>query len=136
MALWDEFPEAYFLLCRRLAGMAATLLIDDERIVLVFDRRAVRVSERQPGADVRVQTSRRTILDILDARQTLQAAVDEGSLQLWGTIEKLEAFHEALLVYVRGAVRSPSFEPLLARFKDAYFMATVSPIPGSNSSQQ
>lgn len=136
MALREEFPEAYFLMCRRLAGMTATLLVDDERIGLVFDRRAVRVRGMHPRADVRVRTSRRAILDILHARLTLQAAVDDGSLQLWGSIANLEAFHEALLVYVRGAVRSPSFGPLWARFRDGYFMATLSPIPGSNSSQQ
>jgi hypothetical protein len=136
VALREEFPEAYFLMCRRLAGMTATLLVDDERIGLVFDRRAVRVRGMHPRADVRVRTSRRAILDILHARLTLQAAVDDGSLQLWGSIANLEAFHEALLVYVRGAVRSPSFGPLWARFRDGYFMATLSPIPGSNSSQQ
>ena len=135
-ALREEFPEAYFLMCQRLAGMTATLLIDDERIALVFERRAVQVRRRHPGANVRVRTSRRAIQDILDARLTLQAAVDNGSLQLWGSIANLEDFHEALLVYVRGAVRSPSFGPLLARFRDGYFMATVSAIPGSNSSQQ
>ncbi len=136
VALRQEFPEAYFLMCRRLAGMTATLLIDDERIALVFDRRAAKVRARHPTADVRVRTSRRAIQDILDARLTLQAAVDDGSLRLWGSIGNLEAFLEALLVYVRGAVRSPSFGPLLARFRDGYFMATWSPISGSNSSQQ
>jgi hypothetical protein len=134
-ALRKEFPEAYFLVCRRLAGMTATLLIDDERVALVFERRAVHVNGRYPRANVRARTSRRAIQDILDARLTLQAAVDNGLLQLWGSIEDLEDFHEALLIYVRGGVRSPSFGPLLGRFRDGYFMATVSPISGSNSSQ-
>lgn len=136
VAMREELPEAYFLMCRKLAGLTATLRIDDERIGLVFDRRAVRVGRRHRQADVRVRTSRRAILDILDARTTLQAAVDDGSLQLWGSIANLEAFHDALLIYVRGAVRSPGFGPLLARFRDGYFMATVSPMPGSSSSQE
>jgi hypothetical protein len=135
--LREEFPEAYYLMCRKLAGLAVALFIDGEEIPIVFEPRSARVVHDPPSPpDVRARTTRRTILDVLDARLSLQGAVDSGALELWGPIEDLEAFHAALLLYVQGAVRSPSFPGLLDRFREAYFISTARPTPGSSSSQE
>lgn len=135
-SLKGEFPQAYFLMCRTLAGRTVLLSIDGEEIPLAFEPRTARLAPRLPRADVRVRTSRKAILDVLDDRQTLEGAVESGDLELWGAIEDLERFHDALLVYVGGAVRCPGFPALLDRFREAYFMTTANPTPGSSSSQQ
>jgi len=135
-ALREEFPDAYYLMCRRLLGRTVALSIDEEQIPIVFEARSARVGDPLPQPHVRVRTTRRTILDVLGARLSLQGAVDSGALELWGPIEDLEAFHAALLLYVQGAVRSPSFPGLLDRFREAYFISTARPTPGSNSSQE
>jgi hypothetical protein len=135
-SLREEFPQAYYLMCRKLAGRTVLLSIDGEEIPLAFETRTARVAAKLARADVRVRTSRESILDVLDARLSLQGAVESGGLELWGTTEDLELFHEALLIYVEGAVRCPSFPTLLDRYREAYFMRMANPTPGSSSSQQ
>lgn len=135
-SLRGEFPQAYFLMCRALAGRTVLLSIDGEEIPLAFEPRTARVAPKLPQADVRVRTTREAILDVLDDRLSLEGAVESGRLELWGAIEDLERFHDALLVYVGGAVRCPSFPALLDRFREAYFMRMANPAPGSSSSQQ
>jgi hypothetical protein len=135
-SLRAEFPQAYFLMCRVLAGRTVLLSIDGEEIPLAFQLRTARVAPRLPRSDVRVRTSRNAILDVLDDRLTLEGAVESGDLELRGSIEDLERFHDALLVYVGGAVRCPSFPALLDRFREAYFMTTADPTPGSSSSHE
>jgi hypothetical protein len=117
--LSNEFSTAYHLLYTQLASRSVLLVIDDEAVVLAFDREGAHVLPELGNPTIRLQTSRQTILDVIDARLTLLEAVLEDSIVLQGDTESLAAFHEGLLTYIQGAIRCPSFPALLDHFRYA-----------------
>src|SRR5215470_2731641 len=73
-ALRAEVPEAYAAMCGALAPRALALDVDGEAVTLRFEPlRVVEVTEADPVA-VSLRTSRRTILDVIDARHSLVSA--------------------------------------------------------------
>lgn len=105
-------------MCLRLSPRKILLQIDGEPIYLVFSPGGVKLNRKEMSTtNARLITSRGTILDVLDARLTLEEAVQTNAIQLQGHVDDLTAFHDGLLMYVRGAVRCPSFPPLLERFR-------------------
>jgi hypothetical protein len=119
ITLRREYPAAYFLLCRQLVSLEVHLLIEDESIPLRFapDQAILLPAPEQPDAELR--TTRQTILDVIDARLTLDEAIMSDAIHLQGEVEVLRRFHDALITYVSGAVRCPSFPELLTRFRQA-----------------
>ncbi|WP_437968043.1 hypothetical protein WMF04_01520 [Sorangium sp. So ce260] len=120
-ALAAELPEAHARVAARLAGLPVAIRVDGERFVVEGDGGAARVraagAEEEPAAAVRVATSRRAILDVIDARRSLAEAVLADEVEVAGALERLVAAREALIAYVHGAVRCPSFPALLERFR-------------------
>jgi hypothetical protein len=119
VVLAREHPEAYARMCERLAKLTVVMEVDEERFLAQFFSRLVWVrgaaaSERR---DVTVQTQRRTIIDVLDNRQALTAAVLADAVRVIGPLEALLRLQEGLLLYVQGAVRCPGFIPLLRRLR-------------------
>lgn len=111
-----ESPTHHGALCRRLAGHAVGLRLDDECFELRGHAGGLRLVP--PGAArCRLRTDRATILAVLDGRRTLLAAVLADAIEVSGPIDHLLALHEALLDYVHGAARSPSFPTLLQRLR-------------------
>jgi hypothetical protein len=115
--LHDEFPRAYFQICSALAGRRISLAIGGDRMTIEVARFGIGFSAPTEDADVRVASDNQTILDTIDARLTLEGAIRSARLFAAGKHEDLEACHQALLAFVRGAVRSPSFPPLLEEFR-------------------
>jgi hypothetical protein len=113
-----EVPEAFGVLCARLARRTVFLDVDGERIQLRFGAR-VALGPPEERAHVAVTTTRRTILDVVDRGTSLADAVLADLLVLVGAPADLLAFHDGLLDYVHGAVRAPSFPGLLAEFRTA-----------------
>lgn len=68
---------------------------------------------------VEVSTGHRALLRLLDGTDSLEEAVLTGRVHLRGDVQDLLAFHRALDIYLRGAVRSPSFPALLGSFRAA-----------------
>ena len=116
-ALRAECPGAFGLLCVQLAPRRVRLTIEGEKVTLAFDSSQVRVLARARNATVQLETTRQTILDVIDARLTLEEAVLADLILLKGRTEDLSAFHAGLVTYVRGGVRCPSFPRLLDRFR-------------------
>ena len=116
-ALQREFPSAYYRMCACITGRSVSLTIDQEPVTIVFEGGAVRLVAPLKEVNVSLSTSRQTILDVIDAKLTLQEAVDREAILLQGTVEDLAAFDDGLQMYVRGAVRCPSFPGLLDRFR-------------------
>jgi hypothetical protein len=112
-----EFPRAYFLMCSRIGRRSIALTVGGELLFIEGSEFAVEFRDSIDNPDVRLQTDGGTILAAIDAELTLEQAVRDGRLAAIGRSEDLGAFHEALLLFVRGAVRSPSFPALLARFR-------------------
>jgi len=117
IALRQECPTAYFLMCGQLAPRRVRLVIEGESVTLAFDPSGVHVLPEAKESAAELVTSRQTILDVLDARRTLAEAVLSDAIVLKGHVNDLTAFHDGLMTYVRGAVRSPSLARLLDRFR-------------------
>ncbi len=124
--LRDEFPTAYLLLCSQLAPRTVQMFINDEVITLAFDPGGAHLRQDVRTPTLELHTSRQTILDVIDAHLALHEAILVDAILLRGAIEDLAAFHDGLLTYVRGAVRCPSFPPLLDRFRYTSSNATFS----------
>lgn len=108
-----EHPQAHAALARRLAGLAAALRIDGERVILQVEAGVPVISTGAAEVEVELRATRRALLRLLDGEASLLDAVRDGSVALSGGIGALARFHDALLDYLRGAVRCPSFPPLL-----------------------
>lgn len=111
--LEHEYPPSYVALHHRLRRHCLQLEIDGERFSLFPDGGSLQLGEAGREVTVELRTSRRILLDVLENRLSLLDAVLQGSLFLRGTAQALSDFHEALVIYIRGAVRCPSFPALL-----------------------
>jgi hypothetical protein len=109
-------PEAYAAMCGYLRGKELELQVGGEVVALGFDAEAS-LLERSERPAVRLVTTRAGILDVIDARRSLATAVLADELHLRGRPADILAFHDALLAYVHGGVRAPSFRSLLRRFR-------------------
>ena len=64
-----------------------------------------------------LRTTRREIVALAEAERSLVSSVLLGETVLRGRVEDLAAFHDGLLEFLRGAVRSPSFPGLMDAFR-------------------
>jgi hypothetical protein len=119
VVLAREQPEAYARMCERLAGLSVLLEVEAERFVAAFSHRRAWVAPPEGGEAARVTSRRRTVLDVLDDRQSLTEAVLTDAVEVVGPLDTLLRLQEGLLVYVQGAVRCPGFAPLLRRLREA-----------------
>ena len=115
--LEDEVPDSYCLLVAELGPIAVELDVDGE----VFSLRGGDRLEVSDGAadtaDVRIVTSRVTILDLLDAAVGLGEAVEAGRVYVRGSLDDVQRAHDSLLAYVHGAVRASSQPGLLSELR-------------------
>jgi hypothetical protein len=131
-----QHPPAYAVLCSSMAGRRARLSISGESLALVFSAEHIAVERLVPerieagpaAADVPhaagepelcLTTDWATILDLVDAQLSITDAVVCGQFDLRGEGRELARFYDALLTYLRGAVRCPSFPGLLDRLRAA-----------------
>jgi diacylglycerol O-acyltransferase len=104
-----ECPAAFLGVCRRLSPRTVAVEVDGEAVLLAFRPETVDVVSFLDHTDVRLSTTSEAILSVLNAESTLEEAVWRDAIVLRGTAEDLAHFHDALLDYIRGAVRCPSF---------------------------
>jgi hypothetical protein len=112
-----ECPEAYLRVCSSLARLVVALEVDGERVVLGFRPEHIDVLSADERADVDASTTRATIAHLYDGRLTIGKAIVSDAVLLKGRVDDLVGFHDALLDYVRGAARCPSFPPLVAAYR-------------------
>ena len=115
--LQREVPAAHAAMCAPVAGRTVAIEADGEALSLRFGVDAARAADPASAADVRVRTSARAVLALADGECSLLEAVFGDQLVLQGTPEAVIAFHDALVAYLHGAVRAPSFPGLLRRFR-------------------
>ena len=115
--LREEFSRAYFLICANLAGRTISIEVDGEQVFLDCKVLELLFPDHIENPDIRITTSRRTIVDALDAGVTIEEAIRDGRLFASGRKDYIASGHAALLFFVRGAVRSPSFPALLDEFR-------------------
>lgn len=115
-ALARECPDAYEAMCRHLGDREIHIEVDGATTSIVGDSREIAIVSASTSPRVRIVSTRRTVLDLIDRKANLLTAVRRGELRWTGTSADLSAFLEAFSAYVSGTVHSPSFPGLL----DAY----------------
>jgi hypothetical protein len=116
-ALRAEHPAAYTQLARQMAGRQAQISIAGEDLTLTFTAEAISVAPGAAGEALRLTTDWATLLALVDAELSLVEAVLTGRCDLLGEARELAVFYDALLLYLRGGLRCPSFPALLDRMR-------------------
>ena len=118
-AIAREAPSCHRALSERLAPGRVRLCIDHERMVVLPHHDRVAIVDDQPGVPVELSTDSVTLLDLTaGATSFLDAALDDRLVVL-GDVDAVGRFYEALIVYLQGAVRSPSLSGLLDEFRQS-----------------
>jgi hypothetical protein len=106
-----EHPDAHAAMTARLAGLTIAITIDDRSTTLTYPPLG--------GHRVELATTSRAIAALLGGTESILDAVLADRVFVRAAPEHLERVHDAMSLYLRGAVRCPSFPELLDRFHAA-----------------
>lgn len=109
-------PRVFLELSRSLAGQVAELAIDARSCWIRFSSRDIEVLLDPAPSTVTAMSSSSCIVSVLRGERTIRSAIQAGDLDLRGHPTNLTRFDRGLDLYVRGAVRCPAFEDLLAQY--------------------
>ncbi|HEX3732791.1 MAG TPA: SCP-2 sterol transfer family protein [Mycobacteriales bacterium] len=115
--LEDEVPASYRHMLEALGPLVVEVDVDGEVFALSGGRRVDVTDGPAAASSARVSSSRGTILDLVDARFSLDEAVEAGVVNVHGSLDDILRAHDALLAYVHAAVRAPSHPELLAALR-------------------
>lgn len=115
--LADEVPASYRVMLDKLGPLVVELEVDDELFTLSGGHRLEISQGPAATAGTRIATSRAAILDVLDARVGLEAAVEVGMVNVRGSLDDILRAHDTLLAYVHAAVRAPAQSGLLSALR-------------------
>lgn len=113
-----EKPPVYARLCALLRDREARVTMDGERLGIAFPGGEFRLVAEVDRPFIELVSTRTTVVAVVDGRLTLEEAVWGGHLELRGHLPDLVRFHDALVLYLHGAVRCPSFPWLLDCYRD------------------
>jgi hypothetical protein len=116
-ALSRELPWAHARMAAALGAREVALTVDGEVAAVQSDGARVWLRDEPDAPVVTLRTTRREIVALADAERSLVESVLRGDTVLCGRVDDLAAFHDGLLEFLRGAVRSPSFPALMDGFR-------------------
>jgi hypothetical protein len=116
-AIEKETPVAYRLVAGALRDRPVAIGIGDEHATLSMASGGHHLSVDGGGAcAVELRLTEAVVGRLLEGRCTLVDVVVGGELVLRGSADDLAALHDALLGFIKGAVRSPSTPRLLEAY--------------------
>ncbi len=116
--LGREMPRSHARLCASMQGRCVAIEVDGPPVLVSFEGGGCAVGPLGvTPPSVEAVLSKQAILDLLDGRDSLEDAVWSDRFFLRAPVRELERFLEALLLYLRGAVRCPSLPALLERYR-------------------
>lgn len=118
LLLEGEKPFVYARIGEMLRDRAVNVRVDGEALGIRFPKGRFALGPPVEYPFIELDSSRRTILDVVDGRLTLEDAVWEERIRLFGSLDALLLFLDALVAYLQGAVRCPSFPWLLDCYRD------------------
>jgi hypothetical protein len=116
-ALRGELPWAHARMAAALGAREVTITVDGEVTSVQSDGERVWLRDAPEAPAVTLATTRREIVALVDAERSLVRSVVMGETVLRGRVADLAAFHDGLLEFLRGAVRSPSFPWMMDAFR-------------------
>lgn len=111
-----EAPRAYVLVSERLGARVVSIQVGAECVGIAVSSGGRLVVSRSLPSGTHARASLEALRALLEGDRGLTEAILAEEIVLIGALEDLVQLYEALLTYFRGAVRCPSFAPLLARF--------------------
>jgi hypothetical protein len=108
-----EAPGSYRYLLTQLGALVVEVDVDGEVFSVRGGQRLAVAGGGAADAGARITTSRRTVLDVLDAGLALGDAVSTGKVDARGSLDDVLRAYDALLAYAHGAVRAPSVPGLV-----------------------
>ncbi len=115
--LLAELPWAHARMAAALGVREVTITVDGEVTAVQSDGARVWLRDEPVAPAVTLTTTRREIVALVDAERSLVTSVVLGQTVLRGRVADLAAFHDGLLEFLRGAVRSPSFPWMMDAFR-------------------
>lgn len=114
-----ELPWCWAATAAALDGRSVLLVVGAEPVRVRARRGEVAVLASAEGFApcVTLVTDPVTVLRLADAETTVVDATLDGSIALRGDVDDLVAFHDGLVAFLHGAVRSPSFPRLLDLYR-------------------
>lgn len=116
-ALARELPSAHARMAAALGAREVSIVVDGDEAVVESNGARVWLRDEALAPCVALHTSRREVVALADAERSLVASVLLGETVLRGRVADLAAFHDGLVEFLRGAVRSPSFPGLMDAFR-------------------
>jgi hypothetical protein len=114
-AIRVECPAAYVRLCGLLVGSGLQLRVDGRARSFTVEGGRHRIGD-SPSAGTEIRTDRSAVEALLEGRLSLVDAVLGERLSLRGAPLDIAIMHDALVVFLEGAVRSPSLPGLLDEY--------------------
>lgn len=111
--LAGEVPASCGLVLDTLGALVVGLDVDGELFALRGGSKLEVCDGATELAGTWITTSRAAILDVLDAKVSLQEAVEMGAVSVRGALDDVLRANDTLLAYVHAAVRAPSQPGLL-----------------------
>jgi hypothetical protein len=109
-----EVPSSYRRVVVELGSLVVEVVADGEVFSVRADLDRLEVVDGATrAAGARIDTSRATIVDVIDAEMTLAEAVESGRLTALGSLDDILRAYDALIAYANAAVRAPSVPGLL-----------------------
>jgi hypothetical protein len=115
--LATEVPAGYRRFTEALSGLAVEITASEPPFSIGGTGPPLVRLDVPSDVDVRVETDRATIVDVIDGRLTLHAAIIGGRIGVTGTLEDVVRAHAALLAYANAAVRSSSVPSLMMELR-------------------
>lgn len=116
-AIRDSVPSQYAAIVTALQHDVVQLQVDHETFSIHAQPHGLALAGAEPSAAVRLTTKSCTITALIDGTLDLIDAVLGENIALFGSVNDLLSFNEALSAYLHGAVRSSGQEAILREFR-------------------
>lgn len=113
-----DVPWLYVQMREALGDRRVRLRVDGEALDLTGGEDDVTAQPPSEEADVIAVSTTQHILRVLDGELTLEEAILADEIEIYGEVESILRFHDALRLYVQGAVRSPRVPGQLRRLRE------------------
>jgi hypothetical protein len=115
----SEQPDAHRALVAAMGNLRARLIADGDARIIRFDLPDWTIYAGSGDADLEVAFDRQIILDLIDGRLTMEDAIYQERLRMFGPTEMIERFYSALLIYLEGLIRIPATATMLFTYRRA-----------------
>jgi hypothetical protein len=114
-----EEPDAHRALVGAMGNLRARLVADGVARTIRFDFPDWTIYAGESETDLEVAFDREIIMDLIDGRLTMEDAIYQERLRMRGSVETIERFHGALMIYLEGLIRTPEAPVLLESYRSA-----------------